>query len=310
MFVGEISALVAALLWASGSFLFTSAALRIGSIQLNIDRMALASVFIFITMLITGISFNISMYQIGFLAMSGFVGLIIGDSFLFSAFKSMGPRISLLIYSINPAIASILAYILFDEVLPWISIFGIVAALSGIAIVVTEKPKGELSQFKVSGKAIFAAFMSAVGQAGGLILAKYAFNSGDIHSFTATFYRISTSVLLMLPMAYLLKKYKNPFKLYNSDRKSLKMIGIGSIIGPYLGITLSFVAITSTKLGIASTLLSTVPIMILPMSIIVYKEKLSYRSILGAVVAFAGITLLFLNDYIEQTVTFWMSQVF
>lgn len=294
MYWGEIAALTAAFLWAVGSFLFTSAVKRIGSIQLNIDRMTLAAIFIAITMLAAGISFSCSLNQLLYLIGSGIVGLIIGDTALFRAFREMGPRISLLIYSFNPAFAAILAFILFGEKLPFISILGIFLTLLGIILVVTEKPqKDNPMNFKVTLPGVLFAFISALGQAGGLIFAKYAFNDSYIHSFTATFYRISTSVLLFLPLGILLKRYVNPFKLYASDRKSFKQISIASIIGPYLGITLSFFAISHTKLGIASTLLATVPVMILPMTRIVYKEKLTLVSVSGAVVAFIGIALLF-----------------
>lgn len=294
MFLGEIAALTAAFLWAAGSFLFTSAVQRIGSIQLNIDRMILAALFIAITMIFSGISFNCTTNQLLYLAASGIVGLIIGDTALFRAFREMGPRISLLIYSFNPAFAALLAFILFGEKLDIISISGILLTLFGIILVVTEKPK-QISQykFKVTFAGVFFAFISALGQAGGLIFAKYAFNETYIHSFTATFYRIALSVVIFLPLAASLGRYINPFKLYSKDKKSLKFISIASIIGPYLGITLSFFAISHTKLGIASTLLATVPVMILPMTRIVYKEKLSFISISGAFIAFVGIALLF-----------------
>ncbi len=294
MLVGELSALVAAFLWAAGSFLFTAAAIKIGSIQLNIDRLSLAAILIIPTMLLFNISFDVSLNQIVYLTLSGIVGLIIGDSFLFRAFKDMGPRISLLIFSINPAIAALLAYFLFDEILSYLSILGILLTLTGIAAVVIEKPKNALAQFKVTPMGLFFAFLSAVGQATGLILAKYALMESEMHSFTATFYRISASVILMLPVALIFRRYKNPIKLYMKDFKSLQMVGVGSIIGPYLGITLSFVAISNTKIGIASTLLSTVPILILPMTMLVYKEKLSLRAVLGAVVAVGGVSLLFI----------------
>jgi drug/metabolite transporter (DMT)-like permease len=256
--------------------------------------MSIATVLLAITMLLLNISFYISLNQLIYLTLSGIVGLTIGDSFLFRAFKDMGPRVSLLIYSLNPAVATFLAVLLFGETLSWLSLLGIGLTLAGIIMVVLEKPKENKSIFKVSATGVFFAFMAAVGQASGLIFAKYAFMEADIHSFTATFYRILTAVVLLLPSAYVLKRYKNPFKLYAQDMKTLSRLSIGSITGPYLGITLSFIAVSSTKIGIASTLLSTVPIMILPMSAIVYKEKLSLTSILGAVVAVAGISLLFI----------------
>ena len=89
-------------------------------------------------------------------------------------------------------------------------------------------------------------------------------------------------------------KLKNPVKLFTKDRKTLGLIAIGSVIGPYLGITLSFVAVIYTKVGIASTLMATIPIIMLPLSKIIYKEKLSWKAIAGAFVAVGGVAVLFL----------------
>lgn len=293
--IGELAALTAAFLWSAGSFLFTNAAQRIGSIQLNVDRMSLATIFLIITIVIFQIPFTISSSQILYLVISGFIGLVVGDTFLFRAFKEMGPRLSLLIYSCNPAIAAVLAYFLLSESLPIISYLGIILTLTGISFVVLEKPKNDKSQFKVTKASIFYAFMSAVGQAGGLILAKYATMTSDIPIMVATLVRIGSAALTLMIVASIFKRYKNPIKLYNEDRETLKRVGIGSIIGPYLGISLSFVAINYTKIGIASTLLSTVPLLVLPMSAFVYKERVSLRSIVGAIVSVIGVALLFMT---------------
>ena len=79
------------------------------------------------------------------------------------------------------------------------------------------------------------------------------------------------------------------------DKRALLFTAIGSVIGPYLGITFSMIAISHAKVGIASTLMATVPIIMIPMIRFYYKEKLSWISIVGAVVAVSGIAILFLN---------------
>ena len=98
----------------------------------------------------------------------------------------------------------------------------------------------------------------------------------------------------MLPFAILFKKYSNPFKLFLQDKKSLGLVLLGAVIGPYLGITLSFIAIIYTHVGIASTLMSTMPIIMLPLSKIIYKEKLSMKAVFGAFIAVIGVAILFL----------------
>lgn len=292
-FIGEISALAAACLWAGISIIFTSVAIKVGTVQLNIDRMSLAAIFLFITILIFRIDFSINIYQLLFLSISGMIGLVLGDTFLFMAFKEIGPRLAMLIYSINPAIASILAYFFLNERLDFLGILGILVALSGISMVVLEKPKIS-AKFLITKKGIIYGLIGAFGQAVGLIFAKITYNYGDIHSITATFVRLTSAGVIMLPLGIILKRYKNPIKLYKNDFKTLKKLTLGTIMGPYLGISLSFVALTNTHIGVAATLLATVPIFVLPLSWYFYKEKLSLISIFGAFVTVAGIAILFM----------------
>ena len=291
--IGELLPLRAEFFWPFISYVFTSATNRLGTIQLNIDRMAYASVLLLITIGIFGLNTEVSFLQIFYLTISGIIGLILGDSFLFKAFQEIGPRLTILVYSSNPAFAAILAFLVFGETLNIWGILGIVITLFGISLVIMEKNNGR-SQHSANFKGLFLAFLGAIGQAGGLIFAKLAFNEGDIHSLVATLVRIGSAVLIMLPIALIFKRYKNPFKLYYQDRKSFQLVSIGSVIGPYLGISLSFIAITNTNIGIASTLLSTVPIVMLPLNYYIYKEKLSYKSIIGAFIAVGGVSILFL----------------
>jgi drug/metabolite transporter (DMT)-like permease len=137
--------------------------------------------------------------------------------------------------------------------------------------------------------------MGALGQAGGLVFAKIAFNSGEINGFVATFVRIVAAFLFMFPLAIVVRRFKNPFKFYAKDLKALTSTIAGTIFGPYLGITFSLIAVEYTKVGIASTLMSMMPIIMLPIVRYYYKEKLSWRAIIGAIVAVVGVSILFLR---------------
>jgi drug/metabolite transporter (DMT)-like permease len=294
-FLGEFSALGAALLWSFSSFLFTSIAKKTGTIPLNINRMILAAFLLLITILVFNIDYQVTSRQIILLSISGVIGLVLGDTFLFKSFTEIGPRVSMLLMSSNPAIAAILAFVILGETLSLWVILGIIATLFGIYLVIMDKsPKEVVSGFKMTKKGIFYGFMSAVGQGVGLVVAKMAFTDSHIDSLVATFIRITASIIVFIPIALVLKKYPNPFKQMKNDHKLFYMIFLGSIIGPYLGITLSFLAINYTKVGIASTLMSTTPILMLPLSHFIYKEKISFRAILGTVLAVAGVSVLFL----------------
>jgi drug/metabolite transporter (DMT)-like permease len=291
-YIGELAALSAAFFWATSSFVFTAASIRIGTVQLNLARLMVAANLLALTIIILGIDYNITNSQLLYLSLSGCIGLVVGDTFLFKAFETIGPRISMLVMSISPAISSIIAYLFLDEIIAIIGVVGIVVTLTGIGLVILEKNRANL-KFKFSLKGILYAFIGATGQAVGLILAKYAFIEGEMHSLTATFVRIAAAIVLLLPLAYFTGRLNNPFRLFAKDKKAFKLVLAGSILGPYLGVTASFIAVVNIQVGIAATLMSTVPILMIPLSYAIYKEKLTVLSIVGALVAVGGVSLLF-----------------
>jgi len=293
--LGEISALGAAVLWSFSSILFTSVAMKIGSVQLSFWRLIFAVLLLGITLYFASIPFDFTQNQIIFLSLSGIIGLVIGDTFLFTAFKEIGPRISMLIMSSNPAMAALIAYIFLDESLSLIAITGMIVTLIGIYIVIGNRDSNINSQFKLTGKGIIFGFLGALGQAVGLIFAKFAFNDADLNGLAATQMRIISAIIVMFPLLLLTGKFKNPVKLFGKDYRLIGTLTTGSIIGPYLGITLSYIAIIYTKIGIAATLMSLVPILMLPLTVIVYKEKLTPVSIAGAVIAVIGVVILLLR---------------
>jgi len=294
-YLGELSALLTAFLWSGTSFAFASAVKRIGSLQLNINRMILASVLLLVTCSIAGFSFLLSTSQIINLIISGVIGLVLGDTFLFKAFQNIGARLSMLLMASSPAMSSILAYFFLNEDLPMSGLLGIAVTIIGIAIVVLERKETPDIKYKISKIGIVFGLLGALGQAGGLIFAKFAFQEGEVNEMVATFVRIISSAVILLTGALLMKRYKNPVLLYKNDIKAFGSTIVGTILGPYLGITFSLVAIANTKVGIAATLMSTMPIIMLPIIRYIYKERLNWQAIVGAFIAVAGVAILFLR---------------
>jgi drug/metabolite transporter (DMT)-like permease len=294
-YLGELSAILTAIVWSGTSLAFSTAAERLGAFNLNVYRLILACIFLFLTIIIAGFDYNLSSGQIGNLAVSGLIGLVIGDQFLFTSYRYIGARLTILLMALSPAMSAILAYFFLDEMLSFWGIVGMVVTIAGIALVVFEREEVPTSKYKISKVGIFHGLMAALGQAGGLIFAKFAFQEGDINGFVATFFRIFSSLVIMLPIAFSLKSFKNPVKVFLGDHKAFYSTVTGTILGPYLGITFSLIAVAHTKVGIASTLMSTMPIIMLPMIRYIYKEHLNWRAITGAIIAVAGVGILFLR---------------
>lgn len=292
--VGELFALLTALLWSGTALCFAEASRRIGTFQLNIYRLLFATIFLSLTILIGGLNFHLTSEQILFLAASGVTGLVFGDTFLFKAYQEIGPRNAMLVMSLSPGMAAIMGYLLFGETISLIGITGIVITLGGVAFVVYGRNPASGKEY-ISAGGLWFAFLGAVGQAGGLILAKFAFNISEINGFVATFYRIIFSVVLLFLAGVATKRYKNPISLFKANVTAFKFTMIGTVMGPFLGITSSLIAISTAKVGIASTLMSIVPVTMLPLVHYFYKEKIPAKGIIGAVIAVAGVAILVLR---------------
>jgi len=293
-YIGEFSALLTACLWSVTSFLFAFAAEKVGSVQVNINRIILAAVILFFIVAFSGIDYSLSTSQVYYLIISGVVGLVIGDSFLFKCYQLIGARLGMVLMSLVPAISTILAWIFLDEFITPLGIIGMTITISGVVLVVTEKAEKSLKRsFNKIG--ILYGFLGAAGQAGGLILAKFTFAEGYVNGFVASFTRLASAGIIILIGGLLLRRYRNPVATYRNEIPALKATIAATVLAPVLGVTLSLVAIEFTKVGIASTLMALVPIIMVPISRFYYKEKLSARAVSGAFIAVTGVIILFLR---------------
>jgi drug/metabolite transporter (DMT)-like permease len=291
-FIGEICALSTAVVWSFSSLAFGAATLRVGAIPVNMLRLLLATLFVGLFILVFRPSIDVSTRQVAFLALSGIVGLAVGDWFLFRAYHEIGARLTMLVMSTAPAIAAFLAYVTLGERISLQGLLGIAVTLAGIGMVLFAR-EGAGGKMAVSITGIAASFLAAAGQGGGLLLAKVAFQEGEINGFVATFFRLVASLIVLSPVVIV--RVRTDHRLFLVDRRALLLTITGAFLGPFLGIALSLTAVAHTSVGVAATLISTVPIVMLPISYWLGKEALNRRSLMGAATAVAGVGILFLR---------------
>ncbi len=288
--IGELAAVGAVACWSWTAVFFTIASRRLGSWWVNVYRLLLGSFFLAGTVLLLGGSFAATGFQVKMLALSGVLGLTIGDLLLFLSFVRMGPRLTMLVYTISPALTALLAWVFLSETIGWMGFAGMVVTLAGILWTMMEK-RGDGD--RVHGWAVAYTIVAALGQAGGLILAKSALRTG-MDSLLATLIRMVAAA----GAALLITAFYHPaqgVKGMKGDRRALWALLGGAVFGPYLGVWLSQVSIKYAATGIAATILSTTPIFLIPVAALVEKEKITVHAVAGALVAVAGVALLFLH---------------
>ncbi len=297
-YTGEIAALATAVLWSFTSIFFTLAARRIGSYWLNKFRLVIAVVFLGMTLLATTgglLPSNIPRESYYYLIASGIVGLTLADSCLFHAFVLIGTRLSLLIFAVSPIIAALTAWPLLGENIGLLGSLGIAITVSGVIWVTRERQiNGNEEKTKTHAKriGIILALGAASCQAIGLVLAKAGMGD-SLDPLPATFLRMISAATAMWFYGFLRGDHKD-FKRKFQEHKALALAIGGAFCGPFLGVWMSLTAVKYTQAGIAMAIMATVPILIIPLVIIVFKEKVSPRAIIGAILAVIGVTVLFL----------------
>ncbi len=300
--IGETAAILTSCLWTFNSLLFASAGKRIGSFSVNAYRIIIAVGLIAVahTILLGALLPAATSEQWFWIGMSGIVGLGIGDFGLFAALVIMGPRRSVLVMALSPIFASIGAYLMLGEIVSPLAIVGIVITLAGIAVVILERE--EYSEEESISKrlriwGVFLALIGAIGQGIGLVLAKkgiYLDLNMVMNPLSAALMRMMMGALFVWVCALVAGKLPELRKALK-NRKGIKYTAAGAFIGPFIGVTLSMVAVAYTQAGIAQTLMSLMPVLIIPVVWVLYGQRTSWRGILGAVVAVIGVALLFLT---------------
>ena len=301
---GEFAALLTAIFWTITALAFESASKKVGSLSTNIIRLMLAFVFIGIYGLVVRGSFlpvGASAHNWIWLSLSGLVGFVLGDLFLFQAYVVVGARVSMLIMSLTPPITAFIGWIVMGEKLTLQNFIGMVLTLSGIILVLFNREPQVDEDNNQNGKkkvkliypilGILLAFGGALGQAGGLVLSKYGMV--DYDPFAATQIRVITGVI---GFAFIFLFTRSWTKLFSAvkNKKAMTRLSIGAFFGPFLGVSFSLLSVKYTTTGVASTIMSIVPILIIPPAVIFLKDKLTIREVIGAVIAVGGVILFFM----------------
>ncbi len=298
--IGEVAALLTAFCWSFNSVVFTLAGRRVGSVAVNALRLWIAvPALLLLHALLFGapFPFAIEPARLFWLGASGVIGFVAGDAMLFESFLLIGPRLAMLLALLVPVFGAALAWVFLGETLRPVELAAMLLTIAGIAWVVAEGNSGSGAAAAVParhyGRGIWLAVGGAAGQAVGLLFSRQGL-SGGYSAISATLVRVSVAAAVLALAAFArgaLRRHLAAMK----DRKALLEITAGALTGPALGVTLSLVAIAHASIGVASTLMSLTPVLLLPVSHFLFNEKITARAIAGTAAALLGVVLLFLT---------------
>jgi len=296
---GEFAALTTACCWTLTALSFEQAGKRVGSLAVNLIRLSIAFFLLGAFTAITRgrpLPTDASAHAWLWLSLSGLVGFALGDLCLFRAFVLVGARVSMLIMALVPPLTALIGGLFLQEHLGSRDWVGMALTVSGVLWVALERREGApetgaTPHSRHVGSGLLLAFGAALGQAGGLILSKYGM--GTYNAFAAAQIRVLTGAVAFALIFTIFRRW-GWARAAVRHRTAMAFTTVGAIFGPFLGVSFSLLAVQHTATGIASTIMSIVPVLIIPPAILVFHEKVSARAVFGAVLAVAGVALLFL----------------
>jgi drug/metabolite transporter (DMT)-like permease len=307
-----MAGLSTAVLWTATAVCFEASARRLGSLAVNVLRLAVAAVlFTALSLLRTRQLLPAALSQEAwfYLSLSGLVGFVLGDVPLFQAFALIGARLSMLIYASVPLMTALCGFLFLGESMSGRAVAGMAITVAGIALAVGAKPGMDETGTEARSRrttGILMAFAGAAGQTAGLLLGKRG--AMGLDSFAATQVRVLAGLVGFLVVLFAagraralrdqLRKAVAPggpaadLVQLRSLRRALIVLCVGAVLGPFLGVSLGLLSTQLLPAGTAATLMSTVPVLLIPVSALAFHERTSLLEIIGAVLAVGGVAVL------------------
>jgi len=298
---GQLAALGTASCWVASSLAFDAATRRIGSLTVNILRLAIAAVLLVtLCSVIRGraLPLDASPKAWVILGISGLLGFTFGDYCLFRSYLYLGPRLSSVMMALAPPLTALIGWIVLGETLSGKALLGMGLTVAGVSWAILEghRPAGAAAssddlhpRHPFIGVALGAG--GALGQASGLVLSKLGMGAYD--PFAATQVRVLAGAAGYVVILSALGWWPRVWRSF-ADRPAMAATSVGAFFGPFLGVSLSLIAVQRTLTGIAASLMALTPILIIPPVVLLRGERVGLGGIAGAVIAVAGVVLLFL----------------
>ena len=322
-----------ALSWTVTALFAEVASKRIGSLPLNVCRMAMSLVALALTLWLTlGVPYP--RYADGstwfWLLLSGVVGYVLGDYCLFKGYILIGSRFGQLFMTLSAPTAAVTGFLLLGERMGPLALLGMAVTLVGIGMSVlskqspTEEGKEGVKsagtwRLKLSPKGVLYGCGAGVGQGIGLVLSKMGLEhyNASLLAHGLTTDSVPAEAVLNIPLslsmpfaatmiraimgiigfsvALLLftKGGKQQLSHAIHDRKAMLCAFCSMMFGPFVGVSMSLLATMYTNTGIAQTLMALTPIFIIAPAAWLFHQKVTPREVLGALISVAGVSLFF-----------------
>jgi drug/metabolite transporter (DMT)-like permease len=284
---GITAALGSAASWAVGSYLFKSLGAVFSPLAMTLSKGVFSLVLLGAVLMVTGPGSQ-GLDSLAMLALSGLLGIALGDTFFFEALRGLGPQ-PLLVLAVLGQVLTVISAVLFLDESPTLGAWtGVSLVLIGVAVVLRGKLTGDekATGLRGVGFGLLAVFCMCASN----LVAKAALRE-ESDTIAATFIRMAAGtlgVLLLGLTTHRLKAWVSPFR----DLRMVRLFLISVVVVTFGGFWLSMVAYKYIPVSIASCLTSTEPVFALVLAAVLWKERLTLPLTVGTLATVLGVALI------------------
>jgi drug/metabolite transporter (DMT)-like permease len=289
----EALALLAAACWAVSSLFSAPPAQRLGAFAFSRWRMLFASLLLWGLALYGGGWRSLDASAMGLLALSGLVGIFIGDTALFACMNRLGPRRSGVLFACHALFSGVLAWVWLGEVLWGWALLGSVLLVAGVMLAIVwgkrsdeahhwEQTRGRLAVGVALG------LLAALCQSVATLMLKPLMSTGmDAVAASAVRMMLALAAHGVLWLLWRGARAQAPVRWTDAG-----LTFLSAAVAMALGMTLILKAMHLGQAGLVAVLSSVTPILILPLLWLVYRRRPAMGAWWGAALAVSGTVLI------------------
>ncbi|MFB2866105.1 DMT family transporter [Aeromonas sp. MdU4] len=289
----EWLAVASASLWAIAALISVKPARHLGAFAYSRWRMFLVTLMLGSMSLLTGGWQTLTASTLPQLALSGLIGIFIGDTALYACMNRLGPRRSGLLFSCHALFSALLGLWLFNEQLTGWRLLGAILVFAGVLLAILfgrRSSSNEWEQIRGSlGIGIGLGLTAALCQSLGVIIAKPVMMSGTVDAVSGSGIRMASALLAHCTLRTIGMPLARPINPIN--RQIFALITANGFLAMALGMTLILVALRQGEVGMVAILSSTTPVILLPLLWWHSGERPSLAAWVGALIATLGTAL-------------------
>jgi drug/metabolite transporter (DMT)-like permease len=197
------------------------------------------------------------------LALSGAIGIAAGDSLFFAALRRLGTRRTLTLDSGGPAVSAVAGVVLLGEVPRLEQWLGIGLISLAVLLVARQGPPEAASNQAADRLGLLMALAAVLCGVSGALLSRAALAGGGIAPLQAATIRLMAATVVLLP---LLPGLPRPGRRPRLAKRRWPWLLLATLLGTSAGLQLQQWALAGLPGGLAVALLSTAPVMAVPLA--------------------------------------------